>query len=160
MVVTTNGDDTARAAVPDVVRAVASPRPGGAWARSARPLAVAVAGAAGLALLAVVDPNQPGHYPVCPFYALTGLYCPGCGSLRALHDLAHLDLAGAWGMNPLLVLAVPFLAWTWVAWVGREVRGVPRTRLAHPGWLYALAALVLAFWVLRNVPPLAPWLAP
>jgi hypothetical protein len=130
------------------------------WSRAARPLAVAGAAAVGLTLLAVVDPNQPGHYPLCPFYALTGMYCPGCGSLRALHDLTHLDVAGAWGMNPLLVVVLPFLAWAWLAWVRREVRGAPRTRLAHPAWLYALAALIVAYWVLRNVPALAPWLAP
>lgn len=128
--------------------------------RVAGPVAVAATAALGTLLLAVVDPNQPGHYPLCPFYALTGMYCPGCGSLRAVHDLAHLDLSGAWGMNPLLVVTVPFLLVTWVLWMRRQWRGVPRTSMAHPAWLWALAALVITFWVLRNIPALAPWLAP
>ena len=43
----------------------------------------------------MVDPNQPGHYPTDPFLAITGLYCPGCGTLRALHALARGDLLTA-----------------------------------------------------------------
>ena len=70
-------------------------------------LAVSVAGLAAGALLYVVDPNQPGHYPTCPFLALTGLYCPGCGALRATHDLLHGDVAGALARNPLAVLGRP-----------------------------------------------------
>ena len=37
-------------------------------ARLAGPVAVVVAVGIGLATLAVVDPNQPGHYPACPFF--------------------------------------------------------------------------------------------
>jgi hypothetical protein len=121
---------------------------------------VAAAAAAGLATLALVDPNRPGHYPTCPFFWLTGLYCPGCGSLRALHDLAVLDVAGAWGMNPLLMLVLPFLVGSWIAWTRRSVTGGHRRNLAHPGWIWALFGLVMAFWVARNIPALAPWLAP
>jgi len=129
------------------------------FGRVAGPVALAVAAGAGLATLAVVDPNQPGHYPTCPFFWLTGMYCPGCGSLRALHDVARLDVAGAWGMNPLLVVALPFLVAAWVAWTRRSVTGAPR-RLAHPAWIWAILALVLTYWVARNIPALGPWLAP
>jgi uncharacterized membrane protein (GlpM family) len=119
------------------------------------------AGAAGvLALLGTVSPYHPGIYPVCPTYALTGLYCPGCGSLRAMHDLAHLDVVGAWGMNPLAVIAVPFLIAAWLAWVRRAATGRPRRRIAPPWVPNLMLAGILAFWVLRNVPALAPYLAP
>src|SRR5690606_29528852 len=50
-------------------------------------LAVTVAGAAATLVVATVSPEEPGHYPTCPFLALTGAWCPGCGSLRALHAL-------------------------------------------------------------------------
>ena len=26
--------------------------------------------------------TRPGHYPLCPTYALVGIYCPGCGMLQ------------------------------------------------------------------------------
>ena len=122
--------------------------------------ALAVAGGLAMTtLLAVLDPNQPGHYPTCPFLAVTGLYCPGCGSLRALHDLAHGDLAGAMARNPLTVAALVGLAVGWVLWARRLWRGQPRRWAAPPVLLYGLLTLVLAFWALRNVPGWT-WLSP
>jgi len=114
--------------------------------------------------LAVVDPNRPGHYFGCPVLAVTGMYCAGCGALRAVHDLAHLDLAGAWGMNPLLVVAVPALAGAWVRWLRRSwaPSELPRAdadrRSGRLAW--AVLAALVGFTILRNVPVLAPWLAP
>ena len=35
--------------------------------------------AAAAAILFVIDPASSNLYPSCPFNALTGLYCPGCG---------------------------------------------------------------------------------
>ena len=43
--------------------------------------ALAVLGAMALGVLYVFDPREPGIYPVCPFFGLTGYQCPGCGSL-------------------------------------------------------------------------------
>ncbi|WP_291884311.1 DUF2752 domain-containing protein [Cellulomonas sp.] len=127
--------------------------------RVRRPLLVAAGIAAGTVLLAVRDPHVRGSYSLCPFNALTGLACPACGCLRATHDLAHGDLAGAWGMNPLWVLMVPLVAALWVRWfaaaaAGRPTRPIP----VRAGWVGL--AVVLVFAVLRNVPVLAPWLAP
>ncbi|HZE66405.1 MAG TPA: DUF2752 domain-containing protein [Sporichthyaceae bacterium] len=123
------------------------------------PLATLTATATALATLAVRNPEQPGHYPVCPFHAMTGLWCPGCGSLRALHALTHGDLATAMQRNILAVLAVPFLAMAWVAWLGRTL-GRPRsTRVAPPAVLWGLLVLIVAFGVVRNLPG-ADWLAP
>lgn len=119
------------------------------------------AAAAGVAvLLAAVDPNRPGHYPLCPVLAVTGLYCPGCGSLRAVHDLLHADLAGALARNPLTVAAVPLLLLAWVSW-GRRLAG---RRAAHPTAVPAVAVwgllvVVLGFTVARNLPGLT-WLSP
>jgi len=129
-------------------------------ARVAAPVGVALVAVTGAALLGAVNPHQPGHYPTCPFLWLTGLYCPGCGSLRAVHDLVHLDLAGAWSMNPFLVLVLPALLAAWVAWLRRAATGAARRRVL-PAWtIWTILALVLAYWVARNVPALAPWLAP
>jgi hypothetical protein len=115
----------------------------------------AVAGAAlgGLAYLAVVDPNQPGHLPLCPFKALTGLDCPGCGSMRALHDLTHGDVLGALDHNVLVVLALPFLAWRWWAWTARARSGRPGPQRLAPAWvLWSLVGVLVVFWVVRNLP--------
>jgi hypothetical protein len=41
----------------------------------------------------------------CPFRALTGLPCLGCGCLHAFAAVAHLDLGAAFLANPLGALA-------------------------------------------------------
>ena len=115
------------------------------------PLGVAVLGVAAAAVVATVDPNEPGHYPTCPFLALTGHLCPGCGSLRAVHALAHGDLVGAAGMNLLAVLAVAPLAVIWVAWVRRTWRGTARRTAAPPQALWSLLVLVVVFTLARNL---------
>ncbi|MFI6596680.1 DUF2752 domain-containing protein [Nonomuraea sp. NPDC050536] len=130
------------------------------------PLGVAGAAAAVTTLVGIVDPNQPGHYPTCPFLWVTslwipgGLYCPGCGTLRAIHALAHLDPVGALDMNPLMVVMLPFLLFWWGRWMIRALQGRPRkTTLAHPAYVWAFLGVVLVYWVVRNL-PFGAFLAP
>ncbi|MET8159436.1 DUF2752 domain-containing protein [Sphaerisporangium sp. NPDC005289] len=101
----------------------------------------------------MVDPNQAGHYPTCPFLFITGLYCPGCGTLRTIHALAHGDVVAALGLNPLAVATVPFLLFWWGRWALRTWQGRPvRTTLAHPAYIWAFLALVIVYWIVRNLP--------
>ncbi|MGN9839399.1 DUF2752 domain-containing protein [Nonomuraea sp. H19] len=124
------------------------------------PLGVAAATGAVFAFVGSVDPNEPGHYPTCPFLWLTGLYCPGCGTLRTIHALAHLDPVAALGLNPLAVVMIPFLVFWWGRWVVRAWQGRPRrTSLAHPAWLWAFIAVIMVYWVVRNL-PFGAFLAP
>jgi hypothetical protein len=116
---------------------------------------VAAAAAVAVGVLASVDPNEPGHYPSCPLLATTGLWCPGCGSLRAVHALAGGDLVTAFQRNPFTVLAVPFLVWAWLRWTGASLGWMPPRRSVAPAWaVWMLLVAVLGFWVLRNVPGL------
>lgn len=123
------------------------------------PFAVLIPAVLGVVLIAVVDPNEPGHYPTCPFYSVTGLYCPGCGSMRAVHAMAHGRWTEALGLNPLAVAAAAWLVAVWAMWVTRSVTGRQRTGLAPPWVLWCLLAVVVAFGVLRNLAPFA-FLAP
>jgi hypothetical protein len=128
-----------------------------AWAA---PAGVAAAFLSAAAYIGAVNPHDAGHYPTCPSLWLTGYYCPGCGSLRATHDLVHGNLAGAWAMNPLFVIVVPWLAWRWIKWVLAATGHPVKTRPA-PAWvLYAVFGVIIAYWIARNVPMLAPYLAP
>ncbi len=134
---------------------------GGARQRGALAFAtVTAAGVAAAVSIATVSPEEPGHYPTCPFLAATGLYCPGCGSLRAVHALTHGDLLTAWDRNPLAVLLVPFVLGAWIAW-GLRLLGL---NAWHPsripaGWIWGLLVVVLTYWVARNVPGW-DWLSP
>lgn len=123
------------------------------------PLAVAGASAAACTLLVLVDPNQPGVYPTCPFLALTGRWCPGCGSLRGLRALLTGAPGAALGLNALMVLALPYLAYSSLAWAS-PLLGGPRLRpvqlSARATW--AVLGVVLVFWLARNL-PWAPFVA-
>ncbi|MFI7612968.1 DUF2752 domain-containing protein [Nonomuraea terrae] len=122
------------------------------------PLAVAAGTGALFAFVGVIDPNEPGHYPTCPFLALTGLYCPGCGTLRTIHALAHLDPVAALGLNPLTVVMIPFLVFWWGRWAAHAWKGRP-VPLPHPAWLWAFIGVVMVYWVVRNL-PFGAFLAP
>ncbi|MDT0164380.1 DUF2752 domain-containing protein [Actinotalea sp. AC32] len=142
---------------------VVAAAPGRTLSRAASrtaPAAVAAGAVAALGYLRVVSPYESGNYPTCPTLALTGLYCPGCGSLRALHELANLDVAGALAMNPLLLVAVPVLVVSWFLWARRTWTGRRRQRLAPPWALRLLLVVVVLHGVLRNVPAFGAWLAP
>jgi hypothetical protein len=117
------------------------------------PLLVAAATGAVLTCLAVRDPNAEGAYPLCPFRALTGWDCPGCGSLRGLHALTTGRPGEAADQNVFLVLAVPFLVWRFLAWSRDRWRGIePRGAAIPAAWIYAVLAGVVTFWLVRNVP--------
>lgn len=123
------------------------------------PAAVAVGG--GVWLLRTFDPNSSDSpFPACPFHALTGFYCVGCGITRCLHALVHADLSTALAMNPLVVglLAVLPLLATWaLGWRPRAVAPVVALLQRPAFWL----TLLPVFWVGRNLPwPPFAWLAP
>ena len=118
---------------------------------------VAVTGVAGLTVVYFFDPRNPGLYPVCPFFGLTGCYCPGCGTLRAVHQLLHGNIPAAFGYNPYSMLALPAIGYSLVAGRLRAYRLPAPPPLAIPtGWIWALLAAILAFLLLRNL-PLAPF---
>jgi hypothetical protein len=118
------------------------------WAAAA--LAAASASAA---VLFRFDPMQVAFYPRCPLFLLTGLYCPGCGALRAGHALLHGELVQALGFNVLFVLALPAFAYVAAsrvreAWGGRPL---PAPFLPAAG-IWGILGLLVGFSVLRNLP--------
>ncbi len=129
--------------------------------RLAAPLAVGAGVLVASAYVGLVDPGEPGHYPLCPIKWLTGLDCPGCGGLRALHALLNGDAVAALDRNAFVVLlALPAAAAVWGLWLRscwrgsasigtadrRPARGVPVTLLA-----WSFLAVMVAFTILRNV---------
>ncbi|WP_042367060.1 DUF2752 domain-containing protein [Streptacidiphilus neutrinimicus] len=131
----------------------AAPGASGAAAPARVPLGLLGLGAAATAYVGAVDPNRPGHYPGCPFLALTGWWCPGCGGLRAVHALTRGELRVALHDNVLVVALCGFTVSFWALWALRSLRGRPRPalRLSRP-WLLSAALLVLAFTLVRNLP--------
>lgn len=95
-------------------------------------------------------------YPRCSFYSITGWLCPGCGGMRALHELLHGNWLTAARCNALLVLGTPlFLLWFTL----RRRLGLSPVIGARTVWI--AFAIAIVFTILRNL-PLRPasWLAP
>ncbi|MER6492312.1 MULTISPECIES: DUF2752 domain-containing protein [Streptomyces] len=133
--------------------------PEGLLGRLAVPAGILAAVAGAFAYVGTVDPNQPGHYPVCPLYRFTGLYCPGCGGLRSAHAFVHGDFLAALQDNAMAVVGYLGFAVLWTVWVVRAARGRPLRLALGPVQLWTVEALALVFTVVRNL-PFGGWLHP
>ena len=108
---------------------------------------------AGAAYLFVFEPGKSGFFPACPFRLMTGFTCPGCGTTRALHEILHGHFAAAFMLNPLLLLAIPFLLFALLRYSVIVMRGgVPRPNALPAPFIYALFVIIVSFWVFRNTP--------
>lgn len=99
-----------------------------------------------VSLYFLYNPSNFDFFPECPFYKFTGLYCPGCGSQRAIHDLAHLQILDAISHNILMVFTLIF---------GLGLYFFSKERfnnlMYHPKSPYIIFGVVILFWVLRNL---------
>jgi hypothetical protein len=97
---------------------------------------------------------QASILPPCLFHKATGLHCVGCGMTRATHAALNGRFATAFSYNPLGVILLPIalfgIALELLAWV-RGKPGGPRLTVSRRG-MWMLLWLILAFWILRNIP--------
>ncbi|MEI2726410.1 MAG: DUF2752 domain-containing protein [Verrucomicrobiota bacterium] len=113
-------------------------------------------------ILHYFNPTEHRFYPVCMLHALTGLNCPGCGALRALHHLTHGEFAAAFYCNPLLIAALPVAFLALMRWLiyGRH-QPPPTAIFTRPAVIWTTLAVIVAFSVLRNLPfPVFAWMSP
>lgn len=110
-------------------------------------------GGTALVFLFLFNPTDHVFFPRCFFHVWTGLDCPGCGGLRAMHQLLHGHLLAAFQFNPLLISLLPLCLWCFASWT---LENFFHKTLPHPfqsaRWPWVLAILVVAFGVLRNFP--------
>jgi hypothetical protein len=113
------------------------------------------------AVLFFFDPAKSGFYPGCPLHRLTGLNCPGCGGLRAVHELLHGNIAAAWRLNLLLVLSLPLAAALLIKrlFVSRSRKPQPTGIENKPHFWVIFFVVLIVFGILRNV-PLFAWMSP
>ena len=88
----------------------------------------------------------------CPFHELTGLSCPGCGNTRAVSALLHLRFRESLSYNYAYPLEFLYLFWVIVSAAKRYVQnGKFSYYPKYPAVDYALLALLLVWWVVRNI---------
>ncbi len=114
------------------------------------PLAGAVAAAGFVRWWQPFEPRALG----CPFHLTTGLWCPGCGSTRAIYALTNGDLSLAMRCNVLVIPMLLLLTYLWVSpLLPARFKRFGRNPTALPTWFVTgLAVLFLAFGVARNLP--------
>jgi hypothetical protein len=110
------------------------------------------------------DPARHGGPAVCPWRALTGVACPGCGLTRATGALLHGRFGDAFDLHPFALVVVIEAALLWAVSLlalrrgGRRVRPgggtVPALSGSSPRWVIpavvaANVALLLGVWVAR-----------
>lgn len=120
------------------------------WALAAATLVAAPAAA----VLYRYNPLAVDFYPRCLLYVATGIYCPGCGVLRAMHALLHGRILTALDYNALFVVALPFLLYAISAQVLQAVTGRPvlPTRQLTGRQARAIFWVFMVFTLLRNLP--------
>ncbi|WP_103507401.1 DUF2752 domain-containing protein [Streptomyces sp. SM13] len=120
--------------------------------RLGTPVGILAAVTAAFTYVGTVDPNDPGHYPVCPLLRLTGVLCPGCGGLRSAHAFIHGDLGAALEANAIATVGYFLFAAVWVLWLTRAWRGRALRIGLAPAWWWGVGAVLLIFTVVRNLP--------
>ena len=100
-------------------------------------------------LLYIFDPSVCKVFPPCPFYAITGFYCPGCGSQRALHDILHMDLTGAVANNLLVIPAILITVYQLMYLI---IKFKHKNILYYNSTPWIILGIIIVFWILRNIP--------
>ena len=96
----------------------------------------------------------------CPFHAITGLYCPGCGVSRFCLALLRLDFPAAARSNAALLAMLPLGTAVLAAGVVKYIRtGERRLSRWQNVLVWGMIAVFLLFGILRNLPAFA-FLAP
>lgn len=101
---------------------------------------------AALAFVYFFSPEEFPFYPRCLLLTFTGLSCPGCGGLRAIHHLLHGEFLRAFQLNAMFVLAIPIglVVGGWLLLRRRELSLDER-------WVWPFVALTILFGIARNL---------
>lgn len=88
----------------------------------------------------------------CPFKAITGIPCPGCGGTRALQSILNGDILHALYINPLSCLLICFLCILpfWAFYDGYKQKDTLMKALRTPWpkpYLIILICILLANWI-------------
>ena len=106
----------------------------------------------------VLVPYTPFAPIPCPFEAVTGYDCPGCGLQSSLANLVAFRWKYVLMANLLSPVLLPLFFVLVISWSAERLFGLVIWRFDPPGWVvFAGAVLVVLYGVLRNIPALGVW---
>lgn len=99
------------------------------------------------------NPNDVNFLPECPLYFTTGIYCPGCGSQRATHQLLNFNIFGVLQQNVLYFISLLILGYNLiVTGLNAIFKKNMYNYIYHPKTPLIILAIIIVFWILRNIP--------
>lgn len=106
-----------------------------------------------LLIIFAFDPAHTRFFPPCHFKLITGFECPGCGSLRAIHQLLNGNFLAAIRLNPLMIifLFIFFLVLISLLIKNKFTKSF-LSFLSRPYIPLAVLIIILVYWLLRNLP--------
>jgi len=105
-----------------------------------------------LSLYFFLDPTKIAIFPRCPFYSLTGIYCPGCGSQRAAHQFLHGHFIEGFKHNFLIGLLALVLGYQLFVFVMNTFYNKQVYNLLHSSKVtFGILIIIILFWILRNI---------
>jgi len=89
----------------------------------------------------------------CLILMVTGLYCPGCGTFRAINAGIHLDFWQAFRFNALAVFLLPVVFFIFIIQSVRYIGGKQAVRTGNFELVFSLCIIAVAvvFTILRNI---------
>lgn len=97
------------------------------------------------------NPADNSIFPKCPFYLLTGLKCPGCGSQRAIHSLLHMDLVISFKYNALLIFSLPIVMILGYVELNRTIYPNLYLKIHNVKFIWGYFYLTIGWWIFRNI---------
>ena len=100
-----------------------------------------------------VNPNKVNYLPKCPLYVSTGIYCPGCGSQRATHNLLNFNFLGVLNQNVLYIFGLLIIGYhLLISGINYIFSKTIYNYIYHPKTPIVLLIIIVVFWILRNIP--------
>jgi len=100
-----------------------------------------------------VNPSEVDFLPKCPLYVTTGIYCPGCGSQRATHQLLQLNFIGVLQQNVLYFFGLLVIGYhLTIKSVNIIFKKSYYNYIYHSKTPIIILIIILIYWILRNIP--------
>lgn len=105
-----------------------------------------------LALYFFWNPSDTNLFPKCPVYSVTGIYCPGCGSQRAVHQIINGNIIEGIRHNYLIALLLVVMLYEAFVYIMNNLLNKGIANYLHKSKVtLGVLMIVILFWVLRNI---------